>query len=84
MNRRTLVRADRRSAAVQRGGFRIVEIEGQGYGYMSPMDYESTPTAFRRLIRVLGYCATEAEARSRVKALSSLWIDGVHAVRRGG
>lgn len=68
----------------RKGKYRIVAIEGQGYGYMSPEDFSSTPRWARKKIHVLGTCDTKAQAEQAVKAYHPGWKKKVICGRGDG
>lgn len=59
--------------------YRVVEIVGQGYGYMSPKTFDRTPNWARAKVRVLQYCDTEQEAQQAAKELPGVWHREIRA-----
>ncbi len=60
---------------------RVVYVRGQGYGYLTPQEWDSVPDLYRReRIHVIALCDTEAEAQAVYARLPKEWQDkpGLH------
>ena len=59
------------------GQYRVVQVEGQGYGYIDPTAWASMPRWARRKIHVLKRCRTEKEAQEAQRDLPRDWGGGM-------
>lgn len=60
--------------------YRVVYVRGQGYGCLTPQDWDSIPDFARRRVRTIMECDTEAEAKAVYARLPQGWQDkpGLH------
>lgn len=57
------------------GQYRVVQVEGQGYGYMTPAAWDNMPKWARSRVNVLKRCHTEKEAQAAQRDLPQEWND---------
>ena len=55
------------------GQFRVVRVEGQGCGYITPANWDNMPGWARGKIHVLRFCRTEEEAQAAQRDLPPEW-----------
>lgn len=55
--------------------YRVVYIQGQGYGWLTPEDWAGVPPLYRERVHILATFDTEKEARDAYHHLPQEWED---------
>ena len=63
--------------------YRVVLIEGQGYGWMPPEDYAAIAEPFKRFVKTICFCKSGALARAITDLLPEQWRDEIKAITMG-